>query len=589
MRRLLVGFLAAIGVLAILFVVFVAVAAFRLRPSLPSLPDNIILSADLTQGLAEGPGEKGWRRLVLGAKPSLRDFLDALEAGGNDPRVKGILARVGDDEIGLAETQQVRDAIAAFRAKGKFAIAFADSFGEFGAGTRPYYLATAFGQIWLQPMGSLGLTGLYAETVFFKGALDLLGIAPEFDHRGQYKTAANVLTETRMTPPQREEVEDLLHSISGQVVNGIAEARKLPPEAIMAAIDEAPLLPGEALKAKLVDRLGYRDEAIAAAHRRAGSDAEIVNLTTYLDGAGRPYRKGERIAVIYGSGLIVRGGGTASPLAGPDEMAANEMTRAFRDAVRDPKVRAILFRIDSPGGSVVASETIWHDVVFARERGKPVVVSMGDVAGSGGYYVAAPADKIVAEPATLTGSIGVLAGKLVVADLMKKIGVSTDAAQFGANAAMFSAASDFSPAGQARLQAFLDATYRGFKDHVATGRHMSADAVEAVAQGRVWSGEEAKANGLVDALGGYEVALRLAKKTAHIPADAPVQLTVFPREEGLVQFLYDRLAGSEREDNNIGVTALGRAVEIAQPLLQRIEAVLDGNGMLTMPPFGQPR
>ncbi len=207
-------------------------------------------------------------------------------------------------------------------------------------------------------------------------------------------------------------------------------------------IDRGPLLADEALQAKLVDRLGYRDEVIAAAHKRAGSDAELVGLSTYLDGAKRPHREGERIALIYGSGLIVRGGGSAGPLSGSDEMAADKITRAFRAAVRDPKVRAILFRIDSPGGSVVASETIWRDVVFARERGKPVIVSMGDVAGSGGYYVAAPADKIVAEPATLTGSIGVLAGKLVVADLLKKIGISTDSAQFGANAAMFSATSD---------------------------------------------------------------------------------------------------------------------------------------------------
>ncbi len=589
MRRLLVGLFAVIGVLTVLFIIAAAVAINRLQPGKPSLPDNIILSADLTRGLAEGPGEENWRRLILGGKPSLRDFLDALEAAGADPRVKGVLARVGDDEIGLAEAQQVRDAIAAFRAKGKFSIAFADSFGEFGAGTRPYYLSTAFDQIWLQPMGSLGLTGLYAESMFFKGTLDLLGIAPEFDHRGRYKTAANVLTETKMTPPQREEVEDLLASISGQVVDGIAQNRKLPPGAVRAALDRAPLLPGEALQAKLVDRLGYRDEAIAAAHERAGSDAEIVNLSTYLDGAGRPHRKGERIALIFGSGLIVRGGGAANPLADTGQMAANDMTRAFRAAVRDPKVRAILFRIDSPGGSVTASETIWHDVVFARERGKPVIVSMGNVAGSGGYYVAAPADKIVAEPATLTGSIGVLAGKLDVADLLKKVGVSTDAAQFGANAAMFSATSDFSPLARARLQAFLDATYQGFKDHVAAGRRLTADAVEAVAQGRVWSGEEAKANGLVDALGGYEVALRLAKEAANIPAATPVELTVFPREEGLAAFLYDRLTGKQREDDDIGVTVLGRAIEAAQPMLERIEALLDNTGILIMPPLGQPR
>jgi protease IV len=589
MRRLLVGFFASIGVLAVLFVIAAVVMIVRFKPGTPPLPDKIILSLDLTQGLADGPGGDRWLKLIVGGKPSLRDFLDAIEAAGADPRVKGILARVGDDELGLAEVQQVRDAITAFRAKGKFALAYADSFGEFGGGTRPYYLATAFDRIWLQPMGSVGLTGLYADATFFKGTLDLIGIAPEFDHRGRYKTAANILTETKMTPPDREEVEDLLSSIGGQVVDGIATSRKLPQDAVRALIDRGPLLADEALQAKLVDRLGYRDGIIAVVHRRAGSDAELVGLSTYLDGAKRPHRQGQRIALIYGSGLIVRGGGSAGPLSGSDEMAADEVGRAFRAAVRDPEVRAILFRIDSPGGSVVASETIWQDVVFARERGKPVIVSMGNVAGSGGYYVAAPADKIVAEPATLTGSIGVLAGKLVVSDLFKKIGISTDSAQFGANAAMSSATSPFSPVARSRLEAFLDATYQGFKDHVASGRHLTADAVEAVAKGRVWSGEEAKAHGLVDALGGYEVALRLAKQAAGISPDAPIQLTVFPRREGPAAILYDRLTGKEREDDNVGVSSLGRAIEEVQPLLQRVEAALDSPGMLIMPPIDQPR
>jgi protease-4 len=587
MRRLVVGFFAAIGVLAVLLVAILAVVVVRLKPAAPALPGNIILSADLTQGLAEGPGEQGWLGLIAGGKPSLRDFLDAIEAAGADPRVKGLLARVGDDEFGLAEVQQLRDAIAAFRAKGKFAVAFADSFGEFGGGTRPYYLATGFDQVWLQPMGSVGLTGFYAETTFFKGTLDLVGIAPEFDHRGRYKSAANMLTETRMTPPQREEVEDLLASVAAQLVDGIAKARKLSPEAVRAVIDRGPLLAEEAVQAKLVDRLGYRDDVIAAVHK-LGSDAELIGVSTYLDRAGHPHRSGETIALIYGSGLIVRSG-SAGALSAADEMAASEVSRAFRDAVRDPAVRAIVFRIDSPGGSVVASETIWHDVGFARERGKPVIVSMGDVAGSGGYYVAAPADKIVAEPATLTGSIGVLAGKMVVADLLKKIGVSTDAAQFGANAAMVSATSDFSPLARSRLGAFLDATYQGFKDRVAAGRHMTADAVEAVAKGRVWSGEEAKARGLVDALGGYEVALRLAKEAAGIAPDAPIQLTVFPREEGPAEFIYKRLTGKEREDDDVGLSSVGRTIEAVRPLLQRIEAVLANPGVLIMAPIGQPR
>ncbi len=589
MRRLLLGFFATIGFLTVLLVIAAVLVVVRFRPGTPALPANIIVSVDLTQGLADGPDEPDLLRLVAGGKSNLRDFLDAIEAAAADPRVKGVLARVGNDEFAVAETQQIRDAIIAFRAKGKFAIAFADSFGEFGAGTRPYYLATAFDRIWLQPLGSVGLTGLYSDATFFKGTFDLLGIVPEFDHRGAYKTAANILTETKMTPPHREEVEDLLASVAGQIVSGIAQARKLSPDAVRAAIDRGPLLADEALQASLVDRLGYRDEVIAEAHKRAGSDAELIGLSTYLAGVKRPHRQGERIALIYGSGLIVRGGGSAGPLSGSEEMAADKITRAFRAAVRDPEVRAILFRVDSPGGSAVASETIWRDVVFARERGKPVIVSMGDVAGSGGYYIAAPADKIVAEPATLTGSIGVLAGKLVVADLLKKIGISTDSAQVGANAAMFSATSEFSPFARSRLEAFLDATYQGFKDHVASGRHMTPDAVEAVAKGRVWSGEEAKARGLVDALGGYDVALRLARETAHIPSDEPIQLTVFPREEGPVQFLYDRLTGKERENDTLGLGSLGRAIEAAQPLLQRIEAVLDSPGILTMPPIAQPR
>jgi protease IV len=587
MRRLLVGFLAAIGFLTVLLAIAAAVAVSWLRPGAPQLPDNIILSADLTSGLAEGAGREGWQRTIFGSKLTLRDFLDALEVARADPRVKGIFARVGPDEIGLAACQEVRDAITAFSAGGKFAIAFADSFGEFGAGTRPYYLATAFDEIWLQRMGSLGLTGLYAEATFFKGTLDKLGVAPEFDHRGQFKTAANTLTETKMTPPQREEVEDLLKSLSAQVIDGIARARHLPPNAVLAAIDNAPLLPDEVLKAGLVDRLGYRDEAIADAHSRAPT-AKLIGLSTYLDSAGRPHRKGERIALIYGSGLIVRAS-TANPITSSDVMAANVVGAAFRAAARDPKVRAILFRIDSPGGSVVASETIWRDVVVAERSGKPVIVSMGNVAGSGGYYVAVAANKIVAEPATLTGSIGVLAGKLVVADLLQKLGVSTDAAQFGANAAMSSATSNFSPVAHARLEAFLDATYRGFKEHVVAGRLMTPDAVEAVAQGRVWSGEEAKKNGLIDELGGYEMALRLAKKAALIPVDEPVELIVFPREEGIAEYLYRRLSGKEPEDGATSVTALGRALEATGPLLQRLEALLDDTAILIMPPLGEPR
>jgi protease IV len=590
MRRLIVGFFALIGFATVLLVGGVLLVIGGLKPSVTPLPAKIVLTVDLTKGLPEGASDDPLSRLLLGGKTTLRDFLDAIEAASNDPRVKVLLARVGDDELGLARIQEVRDAITAFRAKGKVALAFADSFGEFGPGTRPYYLAAAFDEIWLQPMGNVGLTGLYAESPFLKGTLDILGIVPEFDHREEYKTAMNLLTETKMTPAHREEVEALLGSVSGQIVRGIAQDRKLTEPEVRAAIDRGPLLGTEAVEAKLVDRLGYRDELMAHARARAGSGAELLSLGSYLDRAGHPHHEGATIALIYGSGLVVRSGGAGNPLTGSNIMAASEMTRAFRAAVRDPSVRAILFRVDSPGGSAVASETIWREVVFARERGKPVVVSMGDVAGSGGYYVAAAADKIVAEPATLTGSIGVLAGKLVVADLLKKVGVSTDSAQIGANAAMFSPTIPFSAVAHSRLEAFLDETYKGFKDHVATGRHMSQEEVETVAKGRVWSGEEAKAHGLVDELGGYQAAIRLAKAAADLPPEAPFTLTVFPREEGPAELLYNRLTGKDRErdEGTVSSGSIEHSLKTLQPLLQRLEAILDP-GVLTMPPLGPMR
>jgi protease-4 len=587
MRRLIVGSLAAIGALVVLFAAVAGSAVFWLKPRVPSLPEKVVLEVDLTRGLADRPDDIPLLQLLSLPRPTLRDFLDALVVAATDRRVSGVFARLGNDDLGLALTQEVRDAIGAFRAKGKFAVAFADSFGEFSPGTRAYYLAAAFDQIWLQPMGSVGLTGLYADVAFFRGALDLLGVVPQFDHREQFKTAINSLTETGMTAAQREETEGLIGSLGDQIVGGIAKDRNLAPDRVRAAIDRGPLLDREAIEARLIDRLGYRDAAEAEALRRAGGGAQLVRLSTYLDAAG-PRPEGPRIALIYGSGLIVRGGGSANPLASVEEMAADDVARAFRAAVRDRRVRAILFRIDSPGGSVVASETIWRVVASAQQHAKPVIVSMGDVAGSGGYYIAAAADKIVAEPATLTGSIGVLAGKLVVADLLKKLRISTESAQLGANAGIFAWTSGFSTSGHARLEAFLDADYRGFKNRVASGRHMTADAVEAVAQGRVWTGEQAKARGLVDALGGYRTALRLVREAAKIPPGAPVDLAVYPRPPGPIAFVFERLTGRRRNGAG-GVGGIGRAIAAVELLLQRLDALIGEPVLALMPPLGPVR
>jgi protease-4 len=594
MRRFVLGVFAAIGILAVLVILGTGIAVWRLASSKPALPKSIILTAELGRDLVEGPRQNELTELVAGRKATMRGLLDALERGAEDSRVRGLYAHIGGDSLGLAQVQELRDAVQAFRARGKFAIAFSESFGEFGGGMRPYYLATAFDEIWLQPLGSVGLIGLRAESPFLRGLLDRLGIEPSFEHREQYKSAANMLTETEMTAPQREELESLLSGMTGQVTRGIADTRHLSESAVQALIDKAPLFADEAKEAQLVDRIGYRDEALAEAYHLAGSGAELMSLSRYIDGAGRPHAKGASIALIYGTGLIVQGGGEKNPLTGTAEMSAREVARAFRDAFRDSDVRAILFRIDSPGGSAVASETIWREVVRARERGKPVIVSMGDTAGSGGYYIAAPADKIVAEPATLTGSIGVLAGKLVIAELLNKLRINVDTVERGANSGMFSALRDFTPAERQRLDAFLDQTYRGFKAHVAAGRHLSEEAVEAVAKGRVWSGEDAKKNGLVDELGGYAVALRLAREAAKLAPDAPVKLVAFPREKSFTEIVFDRLLEREREGDGAAPSgALARARTVLAALTSPLEALLGGAledpGMLRMPPLGEIR
>ena len=590
MRRFFIGLFAVIGIIAtvgLVLIIGVGIATVRLAGKATQLPNAIVVTADLTGGLADRPDPDAMARLLFGQKTTLRDFIDAVDRAADDPRVKALFIQLGDDSMALAKVQQVRDAIVAFRAKGKVAIAFADTFGEGTPGTRPYFLATACDEVWLQPLGEVGITGLRAETPFIKGLLDKLGIAADFEHREEFKTAMNSLTDTKMTAPQREEVEGLLSSMDEQIERGIATARKLSEIQVKQLIDTAPIAADAAKAAGLVDRLGYRDEALARARERAGAGARLETLSRYLAAAGRPNRSGARIALIYGTGLIARSDGGAGALADENQFTARALTRAFDAAGRDNEVRAIVFRIDSPGGSAVASETIWREVARARERGKPVIVSMGDVAASGGYYVAAPADKIVAEPATLTGSIGVLGGKVIVAGLMQKLGISIDGAQRGANADMYSASEDFSPAARQHLSDELDATYRGFKDRVAAGRHLSADAVEAVAKGRVWTGEDAKTKGLVDALGGYEEALRLAREAAKLPDDAPIDVVVYPRERGLAATLYSRLFDRD-DDSGAATSTLGRSLDAIRALVVAVDNVIDP-GVLWMPPTGDIR
>ncbi len=580
MHRFIVGFFAVIGVIVVLLVcVGIGLGLWLRKEPAARIADNTVLTLDLTGAPPDQPTARGLSQLLFPSGMSLADTLGALSKAGDDPRVEGLVARIGDGGMGFAEIQELRDAIAAFRAKGKRAVAYADTFGELSSGTRSYYLASAFDAIWLQPMGMVGLVGLRAEMPYFRGTLDMLGIVPDFEHREEYKDAANALTETAMTGPEREELQALLQSIYGQIIQGVALDRKLDANTVKDLTDRAPLLTGDALRAHLIDHIGYREDALAS----FAGDTHRVSLARYFAAVGAPHRSGPTIALIYATGLMARGGGGGNPVIGSSVMSADEVTRAFALARRDKSVRAILLRIDSPGGSAVAAETIWEAVRRAHEAGKPVIVSMGDVAGSGGYYIAAPADKIVAEPATLTGSIGVVAGKLAFGGLLKKLGGNSDAVQIGANAGMFSLLQDFSPGERERLAAVLDDIYALFKERVAQGRKLDANSVEAVAKGRVWSGEDAKAHGLVDALGGFDTALALAKEAAGLPANQDVTLKLYPAPRSEIDRLLARLSGGEFGGSDTLLPA--KLAGFMRESLQQVESMLVPEGALTMPGF----
>ncbi|HXR87038.1 MAG TPA: signal peptide peptidase SppA [Stellaceae bacterium] len=576
--RIIVGFFAIVGVLVFLgiagSIAFFAVAQSRG----PHVGNDTVLTLDLTQALPDQPPDSGIDRLLYPNRLTLIEALDTIERASNDSRITGLAARIGDSNMGLAEVQELRDAIAAFRAKGKRAVAYSDTFGELGSGTHSYYLAAAFDEIWLQPMGTLGLVGLRIELPYLRGTLDMLGITPSVEHREQYKDAANMFTEKEMTAPEREELQALLDSINAQLVADIAKDRKIDTADVKAAIDHAPLLTDEAMKAHLVDHVGDRTDAITS----FSAAPKLLALDKYRDQVGEAHESGPTIALIYATGMLSRGGGDGGNALTASESGTDKLVRAFRLAQEDKNVRAILFRINSPGGSATAAETIWAAVNRARNAGKPVIVSMGDVAGSGGYYIAAPADKIVADPATLTGSIGVVAGKPVISGLMQKLGMSADALQTGANAGMFSLFQDFSPSEHDRLNAVIDDIYSGFKHRVAQGRKLDDAAVEAVAKGRVWSGSDALKNKLVDALGGFHTALDLAKQSAGIAASQDVALKLYPPPKTGIDAIVSRFSG----DNDNVETALPlRWIATARAAMQRAALAVAPPGALTMKPL----
>jgi protease IV len=513
----------------------------------------LILELDLTEGLAEEPPADPLSAFLAMRRPRLADVLDGLRRARADDRVKALVVKVGGRPIGMGRVQDLRAAVTDFAASGKTTVAWAETFGEMSGGNLPYYLATAFGKIYLQPSGDLGLTGISLRQLFFRGALDKLGLDIQVAKRHEYKNAPDRLTEHGFTGPAREAMEALVSSLTGQLAEAVAQRLRTGASEARALIDRGPFMASEALAAGLVDALGYRDEVYTDVRKSAGPGALLLYLGRYqrsraLVGRARklPNPSENVIALVHATGTIRRGRSGRSPGGGP--MGSDTIATALRAAAADRRARAIVLRVNSPGGSYVASDTIWREVVRAREAGTPVVVSMADVAASGGYFIAAAADAIVAQPGTLTGSIGVFGGKAVTASLLERAGVSVDTVGEGRHADMFTTTRPFSDEEWVLVNTWMDRIYQDFTDKVARGRGLSPERVHEIARGRVWTGADAAANGLVDHLGGLDTAVALARRVAGLPPTAP--LRGYPRIRPL-----DRLRPAESSEDRTAARA----------------------------------
>jgi protease-4 len=542
--------------------IFETVDKLRQRRTAP-----LVLELDLTEGLTEGPPSDPLTAVLSMRKPRLSDVLAGLKRGRDDARVRALVVRLGGNPLGLGMVQELRQAVVRFRSAGKLTVAFAETFGEFGNGSVPYYLASAFERVYLQPSGDVGLTGVAVEQRFVKKTLDKLGVGYELGQRHEYKTAANTFTHDHMTEPHRESMERIVESVVEQIVAGIAEGRRLDPDKVRELIDRGPFLGAEAVDAGLVDRLAYRDEVYEEVKKAAGDEAHLLYVSRYARSAAvrkLPKPTADAIALVHGSGQIKTGRSGRSPLGGGGAMGSDTISAALRAARRDDHVKAVVFRVDSPGGSYVASDTIWREVVLTRKV-KPVIVSMGDLAASGGYFVSMGADAIIAQPGTLTGSIGVFGGKPVLAQLLEKIGIDSEMVAEGANAGMFSTTRGFSPEQWERVNAWLDRIYDDFVGKVAASRDLTRDRAHELARGRVWTGADARERGLVDELGGLEDALAVARQRTGLPDDAPVRS--YPRLHPL-----ERLRGPESSEDK--AAALARVRLDAWGPLARLSAEL---------------
>ncbi|MEO7270990.1 MAG: signal peptide peptidase SppA [Vicinamibacterales bacterium] len=473
-------------------------------------------------------------------QPTVRSLVDALRKAKVDTRITSVVIRPTGTAALWGKVEEVRDAILDFKTSRKPIVAYLEYGGE-----QEYFLATACDKVFLMPASSLDLTGLASYELFLRGMLDKVGAYPDALHVGDYKTASNVYTEKTYTPAHREMAASLNTDLYEQLVRGLADGRHKSEEEIRALIDHGPFLPEDAVRAGLVDDLAYEDELDDKVPLTSSGEVHYLEQGEYrsITTSSLGLDRGQRIAVIYAVGLISSGQSSYDSPQG-QVVGSDTLVEYLRKARGDRTIKAIVLRIDSPGGSAIASDVIWREVMLTRNV-KPVIASMSDVAASGGYYIAMPAHTIVAQPATLTGSIGVVMVKFAIDGTLKKLGLNMEHVQQGRYADLYSPVRPFTPEERAKVEEQMQATYDGFVEKAAAGRNTTPEKIDAIGQGRVWTGRQAKSLGLVDELGGLERAVAIAKERARIPQDAGVELVVYPGRKSFYEIMANPLGRSE--------------------------------------------
>jgi protease IV len=475
--------------------------------------------------------------LGAGNELTIRAYVDLIRKAKNDSRIAGILLKPGGlNSPFWGKAQELREAINDFKTSGKYV----DAWLEY-AGDREYFLASVADHVYLLPSASLDLTGVASYEVFLRGTFEWIGTYPDFLHVGDYKTAINTYLEKTFTPAHKEMSESLNRSQYDQLVRAIADARRKSEAEVRGLIDQGPFQPVDALRVGLIDEIAYEDELDDLIPELA--QAKYIDAEDYAGVSWETTgtRRRSKIAVINAAGVINSGSSGFDPVNGP-VVGSDSLVQYIREARADQSIKAIVLRVDSPGGSSTASDVIWRELSISRDTRRPVIVSMSDLAASGGYYIALAGDAIVAQPGTLTGSIGVYTGKFVTTGSLEKLGANIEATSNGKHAQIYSPDRRFTPEERKKIEDSMQVVYDQFIERTAAARHMAPEKVDEIAQGRVWTGEQARQLGLVDELGGLYKAIDLAKQRAHIPADEEVNLVVYPPRRSVYEVIADELS-----------------------------------------------